>query len=154
MEDRLLELLKKSKKPLSLEKIFDKLDVSDKEKEYLLDTLNNLVDSYTVIRTSKDNYVPIEKTSFRKGRFISNKNGSGSVLVKYKFTNHEGESVVKNVSYEVLDKDVNGAIDGDLVFVNLYSKQKNGVIYADIRNIISRKLDSLVGEVYKAGNDR
>ena len=153
MEDRLLELLKKSKKPLSLEKIFDKLDASEEEKEYLLETLNNLVDSYAVIKTSKDNYVPIEKTSFRKGRFISNKNGSGNVLVKYKFTNHDGESVVKNISYEVLDKDVNGAIDGDLVFVNLYSKQKNGVVYADIKNIINRKLDSLVGEVYKAGNN-
>lgn len=153
MVDRLLELLKKSKKPLSFEKICEKLDASDKEKELLLDSLNELVDNYTLIRTAKDNYVPIEKTSFRKGRFIVNRNGSGNVLVKYKFTNNEGENIIKNISYEVLDKDINGAIDGDIVFVNLYSKHKNGVVYADIKNIISRKLDSLVGEVYKAGNN-
>lgn len=153
MEDRLLELLKKSKKPLSFEKICEKLDASDKEKELLLDSLNELIDNYTLIRTAKDNYVPIEKTSFRKGRFIANRNGSGNVLVKYKFTNNEGENIIKNISYEVLDKDINGAIDGDIVFVNLYSKHKNGVVYADIKNIISRKLDSLVGEVYKAGNN-
>ena len=153
MKDRLLELLKKSKKPLSYEKICEKLDTTLEEREVLLENLTDLVDDYSVIRTSKGNYVPIEKTSFRRGRFIANRNGSGNVLVKYKFTNNEGENIVKNISYEVLDKDINGAIDGDLVFVNLYSKHKNGTIYADVKNIISRKLDNLVGEVYKAGNN-
>ena len=153
MKDKLLELLKKSKKPLSYEKICEKLNTNEKEREVLLDNLNDLVNNYSLICTSKGNYVPIEKTSFRKGRFIANRNGSGNVLVKYKFTNNEGDTIIKNISYEVLDKDVNGAIDGDIVFINLYSKHKNGAVYADIKNIISRKLDNLVGEVYKAGND-
>lgn len=153
MEDRLLELLKKSKKPLSLEKIYEKLNANTKEKEILLEYLNKMVDDYIIIKTLKDNYVPIEKTSFRKGKFISNKDGSGKVLVKYRFTNHDDESVVKNVYYDVLQENINGSIDGDIVLINLFSKNKNSVIYADIKKVINRKLDSIVGEVYKIGNE-
>ena len=153
MDNKLLDLLRKSKKAISFEKICEKLDANDKEKEVLFEALNNLVDDYTVIKTSNNNYVPTEKTSFRKGKFIGNKDGSGKVLVKYKFNNHDGEVVSKNIYYDVLQNDTNGCIDGDFVFVDLYSKHKNGIVYANVKKVLDRKLNSLVGEVYKSGND-
>ena len=153
MEERLLEELKKAKKPLSYEKLVEKLDLNMEQAKKLEELLQEKENDFSIIKTAKNNYVLLEKTSFRKGRYISNKKGEGRVIVKSEYTNSDGEKFSKLSSYDVLDSDNHGAIDGDVVLVNLFSKYKNGVVYADVKRVITRRLNYIVGEVYRSGND-
>lgn len=153
MEEKIIDILKKSKKPLSLEKLIEKIGIaSSSQVDELSLLLSKKLKDYSIIKTAKDNYVLIEKTSFRKGRFYGDRNGDGKVIVHYPYVLDNGAKSFKEVSYDVLSQHTNGAIDGDYVIVNLYSPKKNGPILGSVKSIIERNLNNITGVVYNIGD--
>ena len=155
-----LELvLKKEKKPASLEKIISKIEklkseelhkdvfLSEGEKKEVSDLLEKLVEQLEVYKTPTGNYTLMSKTSFRKGKFYGDRNGGGRVFVTTSYVDREGELVVKEEKYEIYKDHTNGAIDGDLVLVD--TGCKGG--YNRVEQVLDRKLEYIPGEVYRVG---
>lgn len=154
MDKKVLEVLKKTKKPISIERICEKLEITaDKDIAEVRKILDDYVKGYSVIKTPNNNYISIGKTSFRKGRYYANRNGSGKVVVITDYVDSGGKHVVKNDEY-VIDRDNTlGAIDGDEVLVDIASKKdRKGVKTAQITDIIGRDLQYIAGEVYRLGS--
>lgn len=152
MEDRIEQLLKKAKKPLSIDNIIEKLEVvSREEKEEVKKILDKKVADYDVILTTGNKYSLLQKTSFRKGTFVGYKGGDGKVFVVNSYINKENQQVTEKVDYKIARGDVNGAIDGDIVLidVNLKDRKNNK---AKIVNVIERSLNNVMGEVYRVGS--
>lgn len=153
MEEKIIDLLKRAKRPLSLDKIMEKIGIESlEEKEEILMILDKKLEEYSIIKTAKDNYVLLEKTSFRKGRFYGDRNGEGKVVVNYPCVLEDGRKSIKEISYDILASQTNGAIDGDYVLVNLYSSKKNGPLLGSVKSIIERNLNNITGIVYSIGN--
>lgn len=152
-------ILKKTKKPIGLEKIIERInkalakedasfrELSLEDIEEIKKAIDQGVKNYEYIKTPNNNYISIMKTSFRKGCFHGNRNGDGSVLVVSE-KNNNGNIVINKENYNITKDNVNGAIDGDLVLINLDLKGKNKVV-----EIIERHLENVVGEVYRLGNN-
>ena len=133
MKEQLLQLLKKAKKGLSVDTIYEKLGVEkEEEKIEILNILKDLVLKYEVYLSPNNNYFLMSKTSFKKGVFYSNRNGDGKVHVITSYEDKEG----KTVSYE------------DDYFV---AKDKNNK-KCSITAIIERSLDKIYGEVCREGS--
>ena len=148
MVKRLLEVLLKSKKAISFEKIVEKMGLTNPEEIFEVRTLlDDLIDSYEVYCTPNGNMKLMSKTSFKKGRFHKYKNGDGKVFVTISYENAQGEVVVKEEEYKIKCEDNNDAIDGDEVLIDVDPKDKS----AKIVKIIKRNLNSIVGEVYREG---
>ena len=153
-------VLKKSKKPINLEKVFFKveellqtddnsfysLSLSDKYK--IEEVLEKGIEDYDYIKTPNNRYTAINKTSFRKGRFYGNKNKEGFVISRLEYRNKEGEKVVKEEKFIINRDSCNSAIDGDLVLIDIGG---NGM-KPKVTKIIERNLENIMGEVERMGN--
>lgn len=139
MENEILNLLSSNKKAISIDYICNELDYSKKD---ILDALEKLENNFSVIKNKKGNYIFLEHTSFRKGRYYYDRRNNGKVVVS--------SSKDNNTYYDVLDK--KDAIDGDYVLVNLQSKEKRGPLFAEIKKVLTRDLDRIKGEVYSKNN--
>lgn len=129
--------LNKIKKPVTMEKIIQKaalvgLDNSEEVKKIIEDKVTN----YELIVTDSGKYIPIKKTSFRVGTYHLYKDGNGAVETG------DGKFLI---SAEYTSK----VVDGDLVLVDTYSKDKKS---CTIRKIIERDINNIVGEVVRDGN--
>ena len=152
-------VLKKEKKPISIEKLLSKIEdfislerkcdfvLSDSEKKEVLDYIEEGVNNYELYKTPSDNYILINKTTFRKGRFFSDKTGAGKVLYTTSYVDREGNLIVNEDKVDIGRDKANGAIDGDYVLVDL----GGGKIPPKIEKIIDRKLEYIPGEVYRVG---
>ncbi len=157
----------KVKKSLSLDEIISKVDELIKEEnpsyimskndiEEISNIINNGID-IEYFKTPNDKYKLMSKTSFRNGRFISDKNGNGHVDV---FTSYmkDGEPVVVKNSYYIDKELASGAIDGDVVLIedissNGKNTRKDGRIPAKVSKIVKRNpISKILGEVCKNGN--
>ena len=153
-------VLKKSKKPINLEKVFFKveellqtddnsfysLSLSDKYK--IEEVLEKGIEDYDYIKTPNDRYTAINKTSFRKGRFYGNRNNEGFVISRLDYTNKEGNHVVKEEKFVINRDSSNNAIDGDLVLIDTGGKG----VKPKVCKIIERNLEKIMGEVERIGN--
>lgn len=139
MKEEILEYLSKNKRAFSLDTICNDLNYS---KEELLNTLEELENDFSIVKNKKNNYILLEHTSFRKGRYYYDRRNNGKVLISTSKDN--------NSYYEIIDK--KDAIDGDYVLVNLHSKEKNGPLFADVKKVLTRDLDRIKGEVYTKNN--
>ena len=81
--------------------IVDNLYFLDNEVKEIVE---NLVSKHEVFETPNHNFIVMSKTSFRRGRFYGNKNGSGRVVVTVDYIDGEGNHVVYNDEY-LIDKD-------------------------------------------------
>lgn len=90
------------------------------------------------------------KTSFRKGRFYANRDGSGKVVVITDYIDREGQHVVNRDEYPVEKENVLGAIDGDKVIVDIFVRK--GTASNVITEIVGRELQYIAGEVYCVGD--
>lgn len=153
MEEQLQKVLKKAKKPISFEDIVSKMDIHTKEEEEQLRILlKNKLKDYSVIKTGKNNYALITKTSFKKGRFYGNRRGDGEVVVTTSYTDRDDKLVTLEERYPIDRGHTNGAIDGDVVLINSYLKDKKGNLAGSVEKIIERNLDAIMGEVYRMGD--
>lgn len=152
-------VLKKAKKPLSLESIYEKVELvmrkngdecfelDEKAKQEIVDCLENGVNSYDYFLFSNGKYSLLSKTSFRKGVFYGNKSGDGYVLIPKFYVNSEGMKVHSEEKYVISRDQTNGAIDRDVVLIDTGSS----IAKPRVVNVIERTLDNIQGEVYRIG---
>ena len=152
MDKKVFEVLKKTKKAISLDKICEKLEITNAdERTEVKEILDSLVSKNEVFETPNHNFIAMSKTSFRKGHFYGNKNGSGRVIVTVDYIDGEGKHVVYNEEY-IIDKDsALGAIDGDEVLIDIANKERKGNKVGVVKDILSRDLEYIAGEVYRMG---
>ncbi len=153
-------VLKKEKKPISLEKLIMKIEkkiseeknqdilLTDSDKKEIYDFLEAGVDNYQIYKTSSDNYILLSKTSFRKGRFYADRNGAGKVSVITSYVDRDGNLITRDDKVSIGKDKTKGAIDGDYVLVDLGTKKYP----AKIEKVIDRKLEFIPGEVYRMGS--
>ena len=136
MEEKIIELLKKSDKALSVTEINDGLGFSSvDELKQLLKVLNEMEDSLKIYRTKKNNYLLFTNSHLKLGTMIANKKGYG-------FVDIDGDDDVF-----IAPTNMNGAIHGDRVVVEITSP-KGIDLEGRIVKIVDRKFKQMVGEVY------
>lgn len=143
-------VLKKEKKAISLELIVSKIEqlrnskLTEEEIKEVLDTLEEDVSNLDVLKTPTNEYILLTKTSFRKGRFYSDKNG-GVVSVTNSYIDRDGKLIVSSEEFNVDKEYTFGAIDGDYVLIDSSSGNTK------VSKILDRQLEYIAGEVYRTG---
>ena len=139
MEEKILDILNEND-ALTVHEIESLLGFkSVDELKELLKVLNNLEDELKVYRTRKDKYMLFEKSNLRVGKLLANKKGYGFV------------DIIGDEDVFVSQDNLNGAIDGDKVIVEITSK-KGLKLEGRILRVVERKLKQFVGTVYYKKN--
>ena len=80
MEDRILELLNRKNKALSIQEIDHLLELkTTNEFRELEDTINKMCNEYTIYCTNKGNYMTFDRSPLKKGILRVNRKGFGFV---------------------------------------------------------------------------
>jgi len=138
MKDRVLEILKSYDRALSFEEIDSALNIKTvEESEELISALRELEESVDIYHSNKDKYMIFENSNLRKGIMRTNKKGFGFVDI----SNQEEDIFVG------MDN-MNGAINGDTVLVEIISNKPDGRMEGRIVRIVKRELSTVVGEIY------
>ena len=134
MKQDILEVLKDKHEALDLITINDLLELNAPEDLKKLElTLEALVNEYIIYKTKKDKYILYENCKdLKAGKLSITKSGDGFVLLK-------PEDIYVNYN------NLNGAVDGDTVLVELFNyndKQEGRVL-----KILNRDTKNIIGEV-------
>ena len=140
MKDKIVEILKKENKALSVYEINDLLNLSSSEDlQSLLKELDELEKELIVYHTNKDKYMLFDNSHLKTGRLIVNKKGFG-------FVDIEGKDDIY-----IASNNMNGAIHGDIVVAEITSK-KGFDLEGRILKIVKRDLENVVGTIIKDNN--
>ena len=140
MKDKIIDILKKENKALSVYEINDLLNLSSSEDlQNLLKELDELEKELQLYHTNKDKYMLFDNSHLKTGRLIVNKKGFG-------FVDIEGKDDIY-----VASNNMNGAIHGDIVIVEITSK-KGFDLEGRILKIVKRDLKNVVGTIIKDNN--
>ncbi len=140
MKDKILEILRRENKALSVYELNDMLNLENSEDlQNLLKTLEELIDELKVYHTNKDKYLLFENSHLKVGKLIVNKKGYG-------FVDIEGKDDVY-----VSSANMNNALHGDLVVVEITSK-KGFALEGRILKTIKRELKTVVGTIINDKN--
>ena len=140
MKDKIVEILKKENKALSVYEINDLLNLSSSEDlQKLLKELDDLEKELIVYHTNKDKYMLFDNSHLKTGRLIVNKKGFG-------FVDIEGKDDIY-----IASNNMNGAIHGDIVVAEITSK-KGFDLEGRILKIVKRDLENVVGTIIKDNN--
>lgn len=135
MKDKILNILKENDRAYTAFEIRDILGISTTEElEQMLDLLNELESNLTIYHTNKDKYMALEYSHLKKGKIAVSEKGFGFVLM------------VDEPDIYVDAKNLNGAIDGDLVIVEVISKTSGAKLEGRVLRVASRSYGPLVGE--------
>ena len=138
MKNRILEILEKSDKALSIEELDSLLGLTTiEETKEFSDCLRELEDEFIIYHSNKDRYMMLENSNLRKGILRMNKKGFGFVDVE-----NEDEDVF------VSPDNVNNALNNDKVIVEILSKVTGEKREGRILKILERDLSTVVGEIY------
>ena len=138
MKDKILEILKKYNRALSFEEIDSVLNIKTvEETEELINALRELEEDVEIYHSNKDKYMLFEHSNLRKGIMRTNKKGFGFVDVS-----NQEEDVFVGID------NMNGAINGDKVLVEILSNKPDGRIEGRIVRVVKRELSTVVGEIY------
>ncbi|MGN1000816.1 MAG: ribonuclease R [Bacilli bacterium] len=137
MEEKILEILKKSDKALSIEELDSSLGLNTVEqtKEFS-DALRKLEEKYEVYHSNKNRYMLLGDSNLRKGILRMNKKGYGFVEVK------DEEDIF------ISEANTNKALNNDIVIVEILSKNNGEKREGRILKILERDLSTVVGEIY------
>ena len=135
MKDKILDLLKKEEKAYTVYDLKDilGLETTDEIKR-LYEVLNELEASLTIYHTNKDKYMAFEYSHLKKGKISVSEKGFGFVLMEDEDDIH------------VEAKHLNGAIDGDMVIVEITDKHTGAKKEGRVLRIAKRIYGVLVGE--------
>ena len=134
MKDRILEILKKSEKSLTVFELEEQLGTSNLEE--LLHILNEMEVETSIYHTNKDKYMLFSDSHLLKGYLHSNKKGFGFVDV---------DSLSDDVY--ISSDNMNGALHGDYVIVELTSKKDLGRLEGRIIRVLKHQTNTFVGEI-------
>lgn len=138
MKEKILEILKEETKGKNINEINNKLHLRGMEEiTELEDNLKELVTEGILHMSKNREYMLMSNTkSLRVGKLRINKNGNG-------FVECEPEDIF------VHSNDLNGAINGDFVEVEIKTRLNDPEPEGYIRNILKRDLKKVVGEMVK-----
>ena len=138
MKEKILEILKEETKGQNINEINNKLHLSGMEEiTELEDNLKELVTEGVLHMSKNREYMLMNNTkSLKVGKLRINKNGNG-------FVECEPEDIF------VHSNDLNGAINGDFVEVEIKTRLNDPEPEGYIRNILKRDLKNVVGEMVK-----
>ena len=138
MKNRILEILQKSDKALSIEELDSLLGLSTiEETKEFSDVLRELEDEFAIYHSNKDRYMILENSNLRKGILRMNKKGFGFVDVE-----NEEEDIFVSAD------NVNNAINSDKVIVEILTKTNGVKREGRILKVLQRDLSTVVGEIY------
>ena len=136
MKEKILEVMKNTNKALTIAEIDNKLGINNIEDTKLLnDSLKELEEAGDIYRSNKDRYMIFENGPLKKGVISINKKGFGFVEV-------EGMDDIF-----VSADNINGAVQKDLVVVEILQRKDDGKIEGRVVRVIKRELNTIVGEV-------
>ena len=138
MKEKILEILKEETKGQNINEINNKLHLRGMEEiTELEDNLKELVTEGVLHMSKNREYMLMSNTkSLKVGKIRINKNGNG-------FVECEPEDIF------VHSNDLNGAINGDFVEVEIKTRINDPEPEGYIRNILKRDLKNVVGEMVK-----
>lgn len=138
MKEKILEILKEETKGQNINEINNKLHLRGMEEiTELEDNLKELVNEGVLHMSKNREYMLMSNTkSLKVGKLRINKNGNG-------FVECEPEDIF------VHSNDLNGAINGDFVEVEIKTRLNDPEPEGYIRNILKRDLKNIVGEMVK-----
>ena len=138
MKEKILEILKEETKGQNINEINNKLYLRGMEEiTELEDNLKELVTEGVLHMSKNREYMLMSNTkSLKVGKLRINKNGNG-------FVECEPEDIF------VHSNDLNGAINGDFVEVEIKTRLNDPEPEGYIRNILKRDLKNVVGEMVK-----
>ena len=138
MKEKILEILKEETKGQNINEINNKLHLRGMEEiTELEDNLKELVTEGVLHMSKNREYMLMSNTkSLKVGKIRINKNGNG-------FVECEPEDIF------VHSNDLNGAINGDFVEVEIKTRLNDPEPEGYIRNILKRDLKTIVGEMVK-----
>ena len=140
MKDKIIDILKKENKALTVYEINDLLNLSSSDDlQSLLKELDELEKEMIIYHTNKDKYMLLSNSHLKTGRLIVNKKGFG-------FVDIEGKDDIY-----VAANNMNGAIHGDIVIAEITSK-KGFDLEGRILKIVKRDLKNVVGTIIKDNN--
>lgn len=138
MKEKILEILKEETKGQNINEINNKLHLRGMEEiTELEDNLKELVTEGVLHMSKNREYMLMNNTkSLKVGKLRINKNGNG-------FVECEPEDIF------VHSNDLNGAINGDFVEVEIKTRLNDPEPEGYIRNVLKRDLKNVVGEMVK-----
>lgn len=137
LEERILNLLNRKNKALSIEEIDHLLELKTTSDFRLLeDTINEMCNDYTIYRTNKNRYMTFDRSPLKKGILRVNKKGYGFVEIP------EEEDIYVEAS------NMNGALHNDLVVAEITGRKEKNKLEGRILKILERNLELIVGEFY------
>lgn len=137
MRKEILEVLKNSDRALSFAELDSLLELKTAgEYQQLCQEVATLCDEGVVYHSNKDRYLLMERSPLRKGILRANKKGFGFVDIL-----EQEEDVF------VTEDNMNGAIHGDQVLVEILHHKPDGRMEGRIVRVLKRELSTLVGEV-------
>ena len=139
MKQYILDVLKDKYEALDLIAINDLLKLSTPEELKELElNIEELVNEYKIYKTKKDKYILYDNCKeLKAGKISINKSGNGYVL-------QEINDIFVNYS------NLNGAIDGDIVLVELFNYKGN--VEGKVLKILKRDTKNIIGEVVYKNN--
>ena len=137
MEDRILKLLNRKNKALSIQEIDHLLELkTTNEFRELEDTINKMCNEYTIYCTNKGNYMTFDRSPLKKGILRVNRKGFGFVELP------DEEDIYIDA------KNMNGALHNDLVVAEVTGRKEKNKLEGRILKILDRKLEYVIGEFY------
>ena len=144
MQEQILELFKKDNKALTVDEIFDILELTTVEDlKNLMKLLNEMEDNLLLRRTNKNKYERHTDLLERRGILLSTKGDYSFVKII------DDKEPLKDVY--VHNTNLNGAIHGDTVIVkvNKIEEKPDGKII----KVLNRDLKTLVGEIIEENGE-
>lgn len=142
MKDKILNILNEQDKAYTAFELKDILGLNTTEEiEEMLKILNALESDLTIYHTNKDKYMAFCHSHLKKGKMSVSEKGYGFIIM----TDEPDIYVDK--------KNLNNAIDGDMVIAEIISKTSGAKLEGRVLRIASRNYGPLVGEyVFNDGN--
>jgi len=152
-------LLKKEKKPVDKEKIYQRIELLKRleDEEYTITSedmeeidkiLDKGVEKYEYFMTPTGKYTLLTKTSFRKGRFHGNRAGEGFVVSNTVYISKDGKKTQREEKFSINKENCNHAVDGDYVLIDIGGNGKK----PRVEKILDRNIGNIIGVVTKIGN--
>ena len=152
-------ILKRAKKPIDLDIIYERYELLKKKEDgnFVMTSLErkdikNLVEEEVskldYYETNDHRYTLLGKSNYRKGRLQINKLGEGILHSSTISTDKDGNLVIRNEMFTISSADCNGAIDGDLVLIEI----SHAGIKPRVERILERNIGNVFGEITRLGN--
>ena len=137
MRDDIINILKNSDKALTIYELEDALDLHDVDSvKELSEELRKMEDDVIIYCSNKGRYMMLEDSHLRKGVLRANKKGFGFVEI---------ENLEDDVY--IAPENMNGAIHGDIVLVEITTKINIDRMEGRILRILKRQFEHYIGEI-------